>query len=156
MKIRISSFALALLLLPIGGLYAQSARQPSAGVIPISVGGNPDRDVLSLNVTPSMNDGSTIYRLTVKDVPVDGIWEVTVYDSDGHFQKNEPYTQNSITAKKARDGSIVIQFGGCNRVIRNCLPTTPGWNYVVRLYQPRPEVIDGVWTFPEAQAVTGD
>jgi hypothetical protein len=156
MKIRIPSLALAVLLVSIGGVSAQSDRQPSAGVIPISVGGNPDRDVLSLNVTPTMNDGSTIYRLTVKDVPVDGFWEVTVYDSDGHFQKNEPYTQSSISAKKARDGSIVVQFGGCNRVIRNCLTTMPGWNYVVRLYRPRPEVIDGVWTFPEAQAVTGD
>jgi hypothetical protein len=155
MKVRIASFALALWVSPIVALCAQSDRQPSAGVIPIpiTVGGNPDKDVLSLNVTPTSNDGSTIYRLTVKDVPVDGFWEVTVYDADGHFQTNQPYTQNNISAKKARDGSIVIQFGGCNRVIRNCLPTMPGWNYVVRLYQPRPEVIAGTWTFPEAQPV---
>ena len=145
MKARITSLAPPLLLLSVAGLHAQAERQPS--------GGNPDRDVLSLHVTPAMNDGSTIYRLTVKDVPVDGFWEVTVYDSDGHFQQNEPYTQSSISAKKARDGATVIQFGGCNRVIRNCLSTMPGWNYVVRLYRPRPEILDGVWRFPEAQAV---
>jgi hypothetical protein len=23
-----------------------------------------------------------------------------------------------------------------------------GWNYLVRLYRPRPEVLDGSWTFP--------
>jgi hypothetical protein len=29
-----------------------------------------------------------------------------------------------------------------------------GWNYTVRLYQPRPEVIDGTWTFPAVEPVT--
>src|SRR5262249_8897491 len=33
-------------------------------------GGNPEKDAIYLNVTPSKNDGKTIYRLTVKDVPV--------------------------------------------------------------------------------------
>jgi hypothetical protein len=28
-----------------------------------------------------------------------------------------------------------------------------GWNYIVRLYRPRPEVLDGSWTFPEATVV---
>jgi hypothetical protein len=23
-----------------------------------------------------------------------------------------------------------------------------GWNYVVRLYRPRAEILDGTWTFP--------
>jgi hypothetical protein len=27
----------------------------------------------------------------------------------------------------------------------------PGWNYIVRLYRPRAEILDGRWTFPEAQ-----
>ena len=37
-------------------------------------GGNPEKDVLYLNVTPKENDGKTIYKLNVKDVPVDGFW----------------------------------------------------------------------------------
>jgi hypothetical protein len=36
---------------------------------------------------------------------------------------------------------------------RNCLPITKGWNYLVRLYRPRPAVLDGTWTFPEATPV---
>jgi hypothetical protein len=28
-----------------------------------------------------------------------------------------------------------------------------GWNYIVRMYRPRAEVIDGSWTFPEAEPV---
>jgi hypothetical protein len=26
-----------------------------------------------------------------------------------------------------------------------------GWNYTVRLYRPRQEILDGTWKFPEAQ-----
>ncbi len=39
---------------------------------------NPDQDALYLNVTPSKNDGTTIYKLNVKDVPVDGFWSISV------------------------------------------------------------------------------
>jgi hypothetical protein len=33
---------------------------------------NPDKDAIYLNVTPSRNDGTTVYKLTVNSVPVDG------------------------------------------------------------------------------------
>jgi hypothetical protein len=23
-----------------------------------------------------------------------------------------------------------------------------GWNYIIRLYRPRPEILTGTWTFP--------
>jgi hypothetical protein len=26
-----------------------------------------------------------------------------------------------------------------------------GWNYTVRLYRPRREILEGTWKFPEAQ-----
>jgi hypothetical protein len=60
---------------------------------------------------------------------------------------------NSITAKKAPDGSITIQFGGCDGKIENCLPIMEGWSYTVRLFKPRPEILDGTWRFPEASVV---
>src|SRR5262245_28228174 len=58
---------------------------------------------------------------------------------------------NNITAKRSEDGSVEIQFGGCDGKIPNCLPITKGWNYTVRLYRPRPEILDGSWKFPEAE-----
>jgi hypothetical protein len=118
-------------------------------------GGNPDKDATYLNVTPSRNDGKTVYRLSVKDVPVDGFWSVSVYNPDGYFQKNpyDAYSLNDVTAKKAADGTIDIQFGGCDGKIANCLPTMPGWNYTVRLYRPRAAILDGSWTFPEPTPV---
>jgi hypothetical protein len=117
---------------------------------------NPDEAAIYLNVTPAQNDGATVYRLTVPgDVPVDGFWSISVYDAAGHFVQNalDAYTLNSITATKGADGSVAVQFGGCDGATANCLPIPAGWNYMVRLYRPRPEILDGSWTFPEAQPV---
>jgi len=116
-------------------------------------GGNPDKDATYLNVTPARNDGTTTYDLKVKDVPVNGFWSVSVYNADGYYEKNpyDAYTLNNLTAKKSGDGSIAIQFGGCDGKIPNCLPITNGWNYTVRLYRPRAEILNGKWKFPEPQ-----
>ena len=68
------------------------------------------------------------------------------------MQKNDQnaYSYNNVTAKKNADGSITINFGGGPKAINN-LPITPGWSYVVRMYQPRQEIINGSWSFPRAQ-----
>jgi hypothetical protein len=118
-------------------------------------GGNPEEDALYLNVTPAHNDGKTIYKLVVKDVPVYGFWSISVYDDKGRFVPNpqNAYSLNNLTAKPAGDGSFAIQFGGCDGAIPNCLPVPAGWNYLVRLYRPKPEILTGAWTFPEPQAV---
>ncbi|MFQ3458363.1 DUF1214 domain-containing protein [Bradyrhizobium sp. UFLA01-814] len=119
-------------------------------------GGNPDKDASYLSITPARNDGTTVYKLTVRDVPVDAFWSISVYDAKGYFEKNpyDAYTLNNITAKKSADGSIAIQFGGCDGKIPNCLPVMKGWNYTVRLYRPRPEILNGKWKFPKAQAAS--
>jgi hypothetical protein len=116
-------------------------------------GGNPDKDAMYLNVVPSKNDGTTIYKLKVKDVPVDGFWSISLYNKNGYFEANpfDAYSLNGTTSKKDDDGSVIVQFGGCDGKIPNCLPIMPGWNYMVRLYRPRKEILNGKWKFPEAQ-----
>jgi hypothetical protein len=102
-------------------------------------GGNPEKDGLYLPITPARNDGATVYRLTVGAVPVDGFWSLTVYNSAGYLQPNprNAYAVNSLTAKAGADGTVTIQFGGCDDgTAANCLPITPGWNYTVRLFRP--------------------
>jgi hypothetical protein len=118
-------------------------------------GGNPPTEAMYLNVTPTQNDGQTVHKLTVKDVPVDGFWSISLYNAEGYFQQNDldAYAVNNITAKRDADGSVTVQFGGCDSQVANCLPIVPGWNYIVRLYRPRPEILDGTWTFPEPQPV---
>jgi hypothetical protein len=119
-------------------------------------GGNPDKDASYLSYGPPKNDGNTVYKLVVPgDVPVDAFWSISLYNGEGYFQKNDlnAYSLNDITAEKSADGSVAVQFGGCDGKIPNCLPIMPGWNYTVRLYRPRPEILNGTWKFPEAQPV---
>jgi len=118
-------------------------------------GGNPDKEAMYLNVIPPRNDGTTVYRLNVKSVPVDGFWSISLYNADGYYEKNpyNAYSLNNLTAKKSDDGSIAVQFGGCDGKVPNCLPTIKGWNYLVRLYRPRSEVLSGKWSFPQPQPV---
>lgn len=114
-------------------------------------GGNPDEAATYVNGLPPQNDGVTPYVLTARDVPVDGFWSVTVYNDRGFMEKNDhdAYSFNNVTAEKNADGGITIHFGG-DPASPNYLPITPGWNYIVRMYQPRNEVLNGAWKFPEA------
>jgi hypothetical protein len=115
-------------------------------------GGNPEEAAVYDNVVLTKNDGTTPFRVTVRDVPVDGFWSITVYNKNGFMEKNDQnvYSYNNVTAKKNADGSITINFGAGPEAINN-LPITPGWNYIVRMYQPKQEVINGTWSFPKAQ-----
>jgi hypothetical protein len=119
-------------------------------------GGNPDKEATYLNITPANNDGKTVYRLDVRDVPVDGFWSISLYNPEGYFVKNDlnAYSLNNLTGKKNADGSMTVQFGGCDGKVQNCLPIMAGWNYTVRLYRPRPEVLNGKWKFPEPKPVS--
>jgi hypothetical protein len=124
----------------------------------VAWGGNPETEAMYVNVVPRQNDGKTVYRVTVKDVPVDGFWSISLYNADGYFEKNDrdAYTINNVTAKRNADGSVSVQFGGCDGTLPNCLPITPGWNYLVRLYRPHPEILEGRWKFPEATPVDAE
>ena len=102
-------------------------------------GGLPEYAAYYVNVTPEKNDGKTPYTLTVaQNVPVQGFYSVTVYNSKGFMEKNDwnAYSVNNLSAKRNSDGSVTIHFGG-DPSQSNFLPITPGWNYLVRMYQPR-------------------
>jgi hypothetical protein len=51
---------------------------------------------------------------------------------------------------RLRIAAMSPSLGGCDGRIPNCLQTTPGWNYIVRLYRPRAEILNGTWKFSEA------
>ena len=116
-------------------------------------GGNPASDAVYAAVVPTRNDGRTVYRMTVREVPVDGFWSISVYNKDGFFEKNarNAYSVNNVSAKASPDGSVTVQFGGCDDNTVNCLPTVPGWSYLVRMYRPRKTILDKSWKFPEAK-----
>ena len=120
--------------------------------VAVGWGGLQAVDATYLPVTPKKNDGKTAYLLHVpKDVPVDGFWSVTVYDKDRFMVKNRlnRYSLNNVTAKKNKDGSTTIHFGGDPKA-KNYIPIVPGWQYIVRLYRPHKEILEGKWKFPTA------
>ena len=117
---------------------------------------NPDKDAIYLNVNPEQNDGKSVYQLTVKEVPVEAFWSISVYNREGYYEPNDEnaYTVNSVTGVKNDSGEMVIQFGDCGDAVPNCLPVVEGWNYMVRLYRPDDSILKGEWQFPEAVLVS--
>jgi len=113
-------------------------------------GGLPKEAALYTLVYPEKNDGKTAYTLTLKDVPVEAFWSVTLYDADGWMPINEynAYAFNSVTAKKNADGSVTIHFGGDPKQ-PNYFPIVKDWNINVRQYRPRQEILEGTWQVPE-------
>ena len=110
-------------------------------------GGLPEDEAMYVNVDPRLPVGE--YPLTVRDVPVDGFWSISMYNAEGYFEPNDlaAYSLNDLTAERDPDGSITVWFGG-GPDRPNRLPVTEGWNYLVRMYRPRPEARDGSWTCP--------
>jgi len=118
-------------------------------------GGLPKSAATYIISSVEKNDGKMPHAVTVKDVPVDAFWSVTVYNADGYLEANDQNlnSYNNFSAKPNEDGSYTIHFGGCDDGRLNCIPITPGWNYAIRMYKPRKEILDGSWTFPSVDPV---
>jgi hypothetical protein len=116
-------------------------------------GGLPIEDAYYLNINPNLPISEL--QFTVKEVPVDAFWSISVYNKDGYFQKNDldAYSVNNISGKPNKDGSFTVHLGGCKDKRVNCLPLTEGWNYTVRLYKPGKELLEGKWVFPKPAPV---
>ena len=117
-------------------------------------GGLPETEAMYPSAVPGLPVGE--YKIEVPaEVPVDAFWSVSLYNAEGFFVKNDidGYVVNSIMGERNQDGSMTVHLGGCDDGRVNCLPIMEGWNYIVRLYQPGPEILDGSWTFPDVEPV---
>merc|ERR1719247_774991 len=109
-------------------------------------GGFTPEEAVYLFTYPSSDAAHT---LTLKDVPVNAFWSITVYDKDG-FPQGDVYNINSAFATPSADGSVTIHFGG-DREAPNYMDIFEGWTYTLRMYQPTEEYFNGSWTQPELQ-----
>jgi hypothetical protein len=131
---------------------------PSADVDPVrhligtaaGWGGLPTSEATYVGVDPKVPPGD--YELELKDVPVDAFWSVSVYNAQGYFQPNakDLYSVNSVTGDRNDDGSTTVRFvaSADGELPPNAIVTPQGWNYLIRLYRPHPEILDGSWTPP--------
>ncbi len=117
-------------------------------------GGLPEYEANYLNINPGLPVGE--YRFTLKDVPVDAFWSVSLYNADGYFEPNELGVNNinSVTAVHDPDGGVTVSFGTKPSGRPNYLPIMEGWNYMIRMYRPRPEALDGSWAPPAVEPVS--
>jgi hypothetical protein len=116
-------------------------------------GGLPSSEAAYIGVDPG--DVSGDQQLTLTDVPVDAFWSVSVYNAQGFFEKNpyDRYTVNSVTATPDPDESVTVRFVTGEPTTPNSIPVPAGWNYLVRLYRPRPSFFDGSWTLPATEPI---
>ena len=113
-------------------------------------GGLPVSEASYVGVDPQLPVG--FYDLTMHDVPVDAFWSVSVYNAAGYFEPNDEgrYTVNSVTGQRDEDGAVTVHFTPPGAATEpNSIPLPEGWNYLIRLYRPRPSFADGEWQVPD-------
>ena len=126
-------------------LAGLGANQPADAIYPIQIE----------NVGPT-SDPVVLHFDADEIPPVDAFWSVTLYDEKG-FPVPNPFDRASIASwmdlRRGDDGSldIYIQPGSPGPDLEsNWLPSPAdrSWNLTLRLYAPRPEVLDGTWAPP--------
>jgi hypothetical protein len=125
----------------------------------IGLGANlPEDAVYPLSYTDADGDpygGDHVLRFPADALPpVLGFWSLTLYDAEG-FQVPNPLDRFAIGDRDQLvyndDGSLDIRIQAQEPAsgTSNWLPAPDGgWNVCLRLYYPKPEVLDGSWTPP--------
>ena len=91
--------------------------------------------------------------------PINAFWSLAIYGEDHFFVKN-PINRYAIGDRDKlvfdEDGSlnIYIQHEAPKSKGANWLPAPRGnFNVIMRMYWPKPEVIDGTWKVPPVKQV---
>jgi hypothetical protein len=99
---------------------------------------------------PAKNDGKTIHRITLRDVPswvlVDQRLQLR-----GYFEAQLGLLDRQHHAERCADGAVTVRIGSCDAGTLTA-PIMPGWNHTLRLYRPRRDPVRE-WKVPEAQAI---
>ena len=75
--------------------------------------GDPEKDAVNINVTLPKSGGTTVYRLPIKDVPVDAFGSISIENERGCFEPNKGTPARSKTSRREERGGLDhAQFGG--------------------------------------------
>ncbi len=121
-----------------------------------SGGGNTEKDAIYLTVVPTRNDGKTVHRLTVKGVPVDGFWSITVYNEKGYLELQHCERlfaeQHHRGERRRRIGERRVRRLRTARHPTACRSCRAGTTRFASIVRARNFLV-GSWKFPEAEPV---
>lgn len=103
----------------------------------------PDANARYLGYVQEDGDGTGCYQANYKVPPFNdgGFFSITMYDGEGwFFSEKAILNKNNITFNK--DGSFDANFGECGNNAKNNLPITKGWNFLLRVYEPKLDQLD--------------
>jgi hypothetical protein len=89
-------------------------------------------------------DGRGCFQATYKVPPFNdpGFFSITMYDADGWmFSDRAILNQYNIEFNDA--GTFDVNFGECGDNAKNNLPIVDGWNFLLRVYEPRLDELEG-------------
>lgn len=115
-------------------------------------GGLPDDEAQYVSLFPGVAPGR--YRITLRDVPADAFYSVSVYNGDGYFEPGPSgiTNVNDVFGVKDDDGSLTVWLGEFDDDRPNRIPTPDGWNLLIRLYRPRLDELAS-WAPPTVERV---
>jgi hypothetical protein len=148
------------------GVYANSYVDRAITALR-GLGANPVEDAVypmtDVDETGARLDGGQhyVWHVEAQELPpVDSFWSITTYDSEGFLVGNDLHRfclGNRDELVVGDDGSVDLYFGPTppeRGSIDNWLPTSSGrLNLTLRLYDPKPEVLDGRWRPPAVRRI---
>lgn len=103
----------------------------------------PDANARYLGYVPKDGDSTDCYHANYKVPPFNdgGFFSITMYDAEGWmFSEKAILNKNNISFNE--DGSFDANFGECGKGAKNNLPITKGWNFIMRVYEPKLAQLD--------------
>jgi len=98
----------------------------------------PDVNARYIGYVQEDGDGTGCYQAHFQVPPFNnsGFFSITMYDADGWmFSEKAILNKNNITFNE--DESFDATFGECGDDAKNNLPITNGWNFIMRVYEPK-------------------
>ncbi|MEX0331015.1 MAG: DUF1214 domain-containing protein [Puniceicoccaceae bacterium] len=88
-------------------------------------------------------DGQGCYKATYKVPPFNegGFFSITMYDADG-WMFSDRAILNEFNIEFNEDGTFDVYFGECGEDVKNNLPIVDGWNFLMRVYEPKLEELE--------------
>lgn len=88
-------------------------------------------------------DGQGCFRATYSVPPFNepGFFSITMYDADGWLFSDHAIL-NEFNIEFNDDGTFDAYFGECGDNTKNNLPIVDGWNFLMRIFEPRLNELD--------------